>query len=64
MFEGLGRVIKWARENCPECSFSVTEQKDRPTIISIKGRDDNQIRTVVYARQSKVRAGVRLLMFI
>ena len=57
MFESLEPAIKWARENYPGCSFSVTEQKDGPTIISIKGKDDNQIRTVVYARQTKAKDG-------
>ena len=50
MFESLEQAIKWAKENYPGCSFSVTEQEDGPAIISIKGRDDNQIRRVVYAR--------------
>lgn len=57
MFESLSQAIKWVKENYPGCSFSVTEQKDGPTIISIKGRDDNQVRTVVYARQTKAKAG-------
>ena len=57
MFESLSQAIKWVKENYPGCSFSVTEQKDGPTVISVKGKDDNQIRTVVYARQSKAKAG-------
>lgn len=39
MFESLEQAIKWARENYPECSFIVTEQKDEPTIVSIKGQE-------------------------
>ncbi len=57
MFESLSQAIKWVKQNYLGCSFSVTEQKDGPTVISVKSKDDNQIRTVVYARQTKAKAG-------
>lgn len=57
MFENLSQAIKWVKENYPRCSFKVTEQRDGPTIISIKGKEDKQIRTVIYVRQTKAKAG-------
>lgn len=57
MFESLKEAFEWARKTYPNCSFSVREQEDGPTIISVKGREDNQIRTVIYARQSKEKDG-------
>lgn len=54
MFENLKEAIKWAKKEYPGCSFSVKEQEDGPTIISIKGKKDNkEIRTVVYARREE-----------
>ena len=56
-FESLKQAIKWSREHFSGYPFSPTEQKDRPTVVSIKGKDNNQIRTAVYARQTKAKAG-------
>jgi hypothetical protein len=50
MFEGLAEAIEWAKKNYPGCTFSVKEQPDGPTVVSVKGKD-NAIRTVVYVRK-------------
>lgn len=51
-FDDLNEAMNWAKKEYPGCSFSVREQSDGPTIISIKGKKDGKpIRTVVYARR-------------
>jgi len=50
VFENLTEAIKWVKKEYPGCSFSVKEQKDGPTIISIKGKD-KILREVVYVRR-------------
>ena len=51
MFKSLKEARKWALKNYPGCSFSVQEQKDGPTIISVKGKE-GILRTVIYARKA------------
>lgn len=51
VFKDIKAAMDWAKEHYPKCSFSVKEQADGPTIISVKGKDDKQIRTVIYAKQ-------------
>lgn len=50
MFNDLDEAFQWARIHFPDCSFSVKQQEDGPTIVSIKGKD-KAIRTVVYVRK-------------
>lgn len=52
MFEDLESAMRWVRQNRPGCSFSVREQKDGPTIVSIKGQSGGKtIREVLYVRK-------------
>jgi len=53
MFESMAECVRWAKETYPGCSFSVREQQDGPTMVSIKGKGDKAIRTVVYIRGGK-----------
>ena len=55
-FNDLASAFKWARDNFPNCSFSVREQVDGPTIVSVKGKDP-AIRTVVYVRKGESEHG-------
>ena len=50
MFEDLKQAIELAKEQWPGCTFSVRQQKDGPTIISVKGKD-KKIRSVIYVKQ-------------
>ena len=52
MFEDLKSAFEWAKKTYPGCSFSVKEQPDGPTIVSVKGKDP-AIRTVVYVRKGE-----------
>lgn len=56
VFSDLKEAFDWAREHFPNCSFSVKEQKDGPTIVSVKGKD-KAIRTVIYIKQAKSENG-------
>ena len=56
MFESLAEAIRWVKQNYPGCSFSVKEQKDGPTIISIAGKG-KELRTVVYVLQTEKEVG-------
>lgn len=51
MFENLSEAIRWVRKNYPGCSYSVKEQPDGPTVVSIKHKGTKQLRTVIYARR-------------
>lgn len=53
MFDTLSEAIAWAKRNYPGCSFSARLQKDGPTILSIKHKGTNEIRSVVYVRRQK-----------
>jgi hypothetical protein len=52
MFEDLQSAFEWAKKTYPGCSFSVKQQPDGPTIVSVKGKD-KAIRTVVYVRKGE-----------
>ena len=50
MFEDMKSAIEWAKKNYPNCSFSVREQADGPTIVSVKGKNQS-VSTVVYVKK-------------
>ena len=50
MFKDMHEAMSWARANYPGCSFSVKEQPDGPTIISVKGKD-GALRTIIYVKR-------------
>ena len=52
MFEDMASAIAYAKATYPGCSFSVKEQVDGPTIISVKGKDPT-LRQVIYVKQTK-----------
>mgnify|MGYP001052506605 CR=1 FL=1 len=52
MFEDLKQAIELAKKDFPNCTFSVRQQADGPTIISVKGKD-KKLRSVIYVRQSR-----------
>jgi len=43
----LTEAMEYAKKHYPDCSFRVKEQKDGPTILSIKGKD-GELRKVIY----------------
>ena len=49
-YKDLEKAIERAKKEYPGCSFSVKEQKDGPTIISVKGKD-GELRKVIYIRK-------------
>lgn len=49
-FKDLSTAMEWAKKRFPGCSFSVKEQVDGPTIISVKG-SDGALRSVVYVKK-------------
>ncbi len=58
MFEDLKEAVEWAKKAYPGCSFSVKEQEDGPTVVSIRQtvREEDRIkiiRAVVYVRKSR-----------
>ena len=55
-FRDLSEAFAWAKKNYPGCSFSVREQPDGPTIVSVKG-EGGALRTVVYVAKGKVGMG-------
>ena len=62
MFEDLKSGIEFAKKSYPGCSFSVREQPDGPTIISIRQRVQTLdglkiVRVVVYAKKGKAENG-------
>ena len=58
MFADMLSAIRYARRAYPGCSFSVKEQPDGPTILSIRQREKKDealtiIRAVVYIRKEQ-----------
>jgi hypothetical protein len=56
MFDDLKAAFEWARKEYPGCSFSVKQQTDGPTIVSVKGQDGTT-RTVVYVKKGAKSIG-------
>lgn len=54
--EEIAKAIAHARKKYPGCSFSVKLQPDGPTIISVKGKD-NELRKVIYIKQENDAGG-------
>ena len=57
MFESMAEAVEFAKRAYPGCSFSVREQEDGPTIISIRQRVQETdrleiVREVVYVRRT------------
>lgn len=53
-FEDLAEAMRWAKDNFPGCSYSVKEQADGPTIISVKHKETKELRSVIYVKQRKI----------
>jgi len=59
MFESLEDAFMWAKVKYPGCSFSVKEQPDGPTIVSVKNKGTKEIRVVVYVRKESAGADIQ-----